>query len=543
LLASSGCGEDATPERATATGDEPDGGGGCASGTLIQDDGSCLAAGPAAFGCADGFIPGGDGSCEPALPADECADGLVAVPGDARCRPLADCGDGTWGSIPVDATTEHVDASYAGTDSDGTAAHPWPTIAEGVAAAQAGAVVAVAAGSYPESVALQKPVRLLGRCPSLVEVAAPASAFGTIVISSGADGSEIRGLALTGGGAGIAASGVTGVTVSEMWIHDTGAYGFDAETALGRTSLAVTDVLIERARDAGSFLVGSNVSFDRTVIRATRPGPLATGGGVVLRASPEAADRGSASLDRCVLSDNAESAAYVAGGDLSIEASVIRRTRPNAQAAGGRAVNAQLGPASSRSTVTVRTSVLEDNLSLGIAIIGSDATVEGTVVRRTELEQSSGGFGMGIAVEIDRDTGTPASLDLRSSLIDASKEAGVLVVAAPATIASTILRGTGGSFGGAFGDGVAVVSLYGPASLTLQGCTLADNGRADVTAFGASASLRANLLDCTPIHLDGEVYEGQDPTFSDEGGNRCGCGDTTVACAVLSSMLTPPSID
>ena len=539
LLASIGCGEDSTPKQ--AAGNAQDAGVGCAPGTLVQDDGTCLAAGPAAFGCAEGFTAADDGGCEPVLPADECADGLVAVPGDARCRPLADCGDGTWGSIPVDATTEYVDASYAGADSDGTAARPWPTIGEGVTAAQAGAIVAVAEGSYAEAVALEKPVRLLGRCPSLVEVAGPASAFGTIVISSGADGAEVRGLAIAGGGAGIAASGVTGVTVSEVWIHDTGAYGFDAETALGPTDVTMTDSLIERARNAGGFLVGAGVSFERTVIRASVPGPLSTGRGVLLRASPGAADRGSASLDRCVLSDNAESAAYVAGGDLSIEASVIRRTQPNAQSEGGRAVNAQLGPAGSRSSVTIRTSVFEDNRSAGIALIGSDAIVEGTVVRRTELERSTGGYGMGMAVEMDRDTMTPASLEVRSSLIEASKEAGVLVLGSPATIASTILRGAEGSFGGVFGDGVAVVSLYGQATLALRGCVLASNGRADVTAFGASASLRANLLDCSPIHLDGEIYERQYPTFSDEGGNRCGCGDTATKCSMLSSMLTPPS--
>jgi hypothetical protein len=190
--------------------------------------------------------------------------------------------------------------------------------------------------------------------------------------------------------------------------------------------------------------------------------------------------------------------------------------------------------------VTVRTSVFEDSLSLGIAIIGSDASIEGTVVRRTGLEISNGGYGMGVAVEIDRDTGAPATLDLRSSLIDASREAGVLVVGCAATIASTIVRGTGDSFGGVYGDGVAAVSLYGPASVRLEGSELRSNKRANVAAFGAAAFLRSNLLDCAPIHLDAESYKGQDAAFTDEGDNRCGCGEATVECSVLSSMLEPP---
>jgi hypothetical protein len=52
--------------------------------------------------------------------------------------------------------------------------------------------------------------------------------------------------------------------------------------------------------------------------------------------------------------------------------------------------------------------------------------------------------------------------------------------------------------------------------------------------------LRGNLLDCTPIHLDAETYQEQDAVFTDEGDNRCGCGEAAAECSVVSSMLEPP---
>ena len=92
-----------------------------------------------ASSCAPGFEHDGEAACVPVLPADPCARGLMAVPGETTCRPVADCGSGDYGDIPVDGSTQHVDAAYAGGNSDGSAASPWTTISEAVAAAAPGA--------------------------------------------------------------------------------------------------------------------------------------------------------------------------------------------------------------------------------------------------------------------------------------------------------------------------------------------------------------------------------------------------------------------
>jgi len=150
---------------------------GCPAGTLGLDDGTCQPAGVPPELCAEGFVHDGDAACEPILPADPCPKGLMALPGETACRPVMDCGAGTWGDIPVDGETIYVDGSYLGGDSDGSQQKPWTTISAAVAAAPAGALVAVAAGSYVEGSTFA-PARAGARCavlPSRATVRAWAS--------------------------------------------------------------------------------------------------------------------------------------------------------------------------------------------------------------------------------------------------------------------------------------------------------------------------------------------------------------------------------
>src|SRR5690606_184412 len=135
----------------------------CPPGTW-PEGGACREAGVSPDGCAPGFVHDGAHGCA-AILADGCPAGQMPVLGEPGCQPIAACGEGAWGAIPVDGATVHVDASYAGGGSDGSAARPWTRIGEAVASAAPGALVAVAAGTYHEAVVLDRPVRLWGRCP------------------------------------------------------------------------------------------------------------------------------------------------------------------------------------------------------------------------------------------------------------------------------------------------------------------------------------------------------------------------------------------
>src|SRR5688572_26862756 len=84
---------------------------GCTAPEVALPDGRCIRPGVPLDGCAQGFEHDGQYGCRPILPAAPCPVGLMAVPGDAACRPIMACGDGTWGNIPVGSGTVYVDAS------------------------------------------------------------------------------------------------------------------------------------------------------------------------------------------------------------------------------------------------------------------------------------------------------------------------------------------------------------------------------------------------------------------------------------------------
>src|SRR5262249_30401199 len=115
-----------------------------------------------------------------------------------ECHEVMPCGSGTWGDIPVEASTQFVDNTYAGGDSDGTMAKPWTTINDAIAQAESGAIVAVAAGTYPEDVLINsKPVRLWGLCPAMVEIAGAGPDGATLLVyKSASSGTEVHGIAV-----------------------------------------------------------------------------------------------------------------------------------------------------------------------------------------------------------------------------------------------------------------------------------------------------------------------------------------------------------
>src|SRR5262245_47679263 len=88
---------------------------------LALPDGRCVRPGMTPEDCLEGFAHDGEYACLPVLPGEPCPEGQMAVPGEAACRPVMACSEGKWGDIAIEPTTEHVDGSYTGLDSDGSA--------------------------------------------------------------------------------------------------------------------------------------------------------------------------------------------------------------------------------------------------------------------------------------------------------------------------------------------------------------------------------------------------------------------------------------
>src|SRR5262249_45120252 len=147
-------------------------------------------------------------------------------------------------------------------------------IQQGVNAAAPGATIAAAAGTYAEDVFIDnKPVKLWGRCPSLVSVVGDSAKKGAVTIYfPGANKSEVHHLAVTGQSGGILVLGANDVVVSGVWIHDTGEEGIRLDDSSGPASLSVTGSLVEGAHNYGMGFLGTDATIEESVVRDTKAG-------------------------------------------------------------------------------------------------------------------------------------------------------------------------------------------------------------------------------------------------------------------------------
>ena len=633
---------------------------GCAAGEMPGEGGVCVPAGVPPGSCMDGFEPDGSGGCRAIVPAEPCKAGMIAVPGDTSCHEVAPCGSGKWGDIPVEPDTQYVDGTYAGMDSDGTSAKPWPTIQEAIAAAAKGAIVAIAEGSYAEDLVVKsKDVRLWGRCPALVEVLGQ-SETGAVFIRGGASGTEIRDLAIRGPQIGLVLSGSLDVVLDRVWIHGTGWRAIDIEAGLGPTSARVERSLFEGFVELGVLVQAAKLELIASVVRDGKPAPGGTAGvGVTAQIDPSSGTRADATVQGslfernyaagiivqgsdaviegslfrdihaqvsdgefgagitvtedgpaaapsnaqirgCVIERCVTAGIYVGGSTAEVEATTVTDTDPSPTSMGGGVGllvdagldthvpsqatirssqlkgNHSVGIAIQGSTATVEGthvigtlplpdgtagagiqvaplvsaglrgslvlsgSVLEQLLLYGIGVFGSDATIQGSVVRDVLPQQSDQTFGEGIAVVDDERSMTRSSASVRGSVIERCNDVGAYVLGSDAVLEATVVRATA-SVTGSFGDGLCVFHGFGDASMRAAGMVIEASARAGVSAYGGAISLESTRFECNAIDLDSEQEGGVDPAFDDAGNNVCGCQGAEIPCQIKTLDLAAPA--
>jgi hypothetical protein len=499
---------------------------GCNAGEVGIEGGGCRAAGIPPQGCVSGFEADPELGCRAVLPTS-CPAGLTAVPGQTTCHDVGDCGAAPYGDAPIEAATQYVDAAASG-PSDGSAARPWRTIGDAVVAAAPNAIIAIAAGTYNEDIVIIKPLRLWGRCPSLVELHGMGMQSGAIVLGATADESQVHGVAVTGPSYGIAIDGAQHVTIDHVWVHP-GDVGI---VAIG-SDLTVQDTLVEGAGTAGIVLDGTAAVVERSDVRATRPIASGYGWGVGVQASSD--NRPSTlTMISSVVQDNLEAGIKVSSGSAVVEASVVRRTGP----AGGVAIHTILD-----STLKITDSTIEDNPGTGIAIVasqaeierttirsaipgagfgasiegygsrrgsatlrdsavrhganavqilGSDGFVESSLFRATGEASPAGASTLGILCRFEESTTEPCALSMRASRVEMSYGIGVQVQDSTATFEGTAVVGIKSPENGQYAFGVNVTKTIGvaPASVEMTACVIEKSAEYGfVASRGATATV------------------------------------------------------
>jgi hypothetical protein len=406
----------------------------CEPGETPLDDGSCQAAGVPPSQCGDGFDADGQGGCKAVVPSEPCPSGLMAIPGDTECHEVAPCGTGTWGDIPSEDDTQFVDGSYAGNDSDGTQERPWKTIQDGADAAANGAIVAVAAGTYNEDVALAfKPRRLWGRCPSMVTIEGVDPAKASVRVS--VSGVEIHGAAITGPGVGVAVVNAEDVLVDGAWVHDTEEAGLLAQDS----SVTVRGSLFERARKAAMDAFGATLIVERTAARNTRPtiaGPEPGYlDGVLVGAASHDSTRSNVTVRSSLLERALDGAIALDRSDLALDGVAVRVVAPAVDDP-----SVSIGLLAMLSSATIRGSTFEA-MAFPVALLGSQATLErASLVHSlwTDIAPEAQ-----VALTIAPLDGTPSNATVRMSAIADNPGIGIGVYGSSALVESTLLRGNG----------------------------------------------------------------------------------------------------
>jgi len=572
LLVALRCGDDSETHGPPP---RPDASTECRAGEVRSAAGECtFLAGIDPDQCGEGFQAEDERSCREVLPAS-CPKGQMAIPGETACRAVGACGDGDYGDVPADAATQFVAQAYAGGANDGTQAHPWTTIQEAIDHATPGAIVAIAAGSYEEGVVIQDHgVRLWGRCPELVEIVGSVAKTGAVRVFPGVAGAEVRGIALRGVGIGIAYSGVTDLLLDQLWIHDMDFRGIAmAPYPASPSTTRLSRSLVESTTEVGVFFTES-LTIEESVIRGTRSDPVFAGGnGIMVQ------DDGQLQLLRSVVEENLEFGVYVLGSTAEVESSVLRNTKPQptTKEYGLGLIDAK-NMDGKRATVTIRSSVVAANASVGIGVVDSDLTLETSVVRDTGL--SSGVEARGATVKSTasvfdsnpvaglRFTGSQADIEgafvrgnvgygvlaeestvaVRSSRIEHNRVAGTYLLHSQGTLEGVSFLDTTSDpdFNGG-GDALTVESESGgPASASLTHAYLTSNARAGATSFGSAISLSDVELRCNAVDFDGESdyssETGQPFSFDEAGAVRCSCDDKAYNCLVQTSHIGPPII-
>ncbi len=402
---------------------------------------------------------------------------------DGECVPAA-CGAGTWGNLEVDENTVFVDIAAA-EGGDGSQAAPFTSLQAGLDAAgdADGGTVAVAAGTYPETLALDRGhdgVRLAGRCRELVGIDASAGDEGTpgIFVDAKSSEAEISGVTVSGSRLVGVAVGSGAVTMRDSAVVGSEYIGVGAyQEGMNATALTMEgcEVVGNTTLGVGARDSGTSVTLRETVIEDSQPDENGEAGyGIQIY--------GGASLDAeaCEVRGNSIAGVLVAeeGTTVTLRETVIEDTQPGEDGERGYGIEVQGGASLAAEGCEIR-----GNTSMGVLAAQSGTTVslQATTIEDTQRRESGEG-GYGICA------GDGASLDAEACQVRNNAVVGVEAFDSGTVVRlrDTVIEDTQPDGSGAGGYGVEV---WGGARLEAEACQIVRNSTLGVTAYDSGSAV------------------------------------------------------
>lgn len=373
---------------------------------------------------------------------------------------------------------------------DGTEAAPFPTIKEALAAAP-GATIVVTDGKYEADLSITRATKIVGRCPSAVELVG----LGTFTIDAKSD-LELSNIAVSGVGVGVGVIRAR-VVLDRVWIHDTGDRALDVEDLEGSAELIVRDSLIERATEIGAFAEGSKLTLERTVVRGTKKPTSGTHAqGVLARAGAKSGAPGTLTMRRSLVEDNIVFGVNVIDSAGALEDTVVRKTAAtSASPAAGLTVQKVSGKTAP--TIALRRVLFEGHAGIGVDISEATGTLEDVAVLASGGAQGTGYFFVKSTLDATRLTAEQLvgnGLSIRSSTV---------------TLTSGRFRDIRQGEAGTNGAGIVVESDAGPNSDVKLGDILVERTHAaGILVFGSTAEMHDVTVRATKPTFDGTLGDG-----------------------------------
>lgn len=515
----------------------------------------CTPVGPVA--CPAGFSrdPSGIG-CVPVMAKAECTGATRARLGSASCVPVGDCA----APFPPPAARYFVDDSFTPGQVDAT---HFTTIQEAVAAAPAGATIAIEEGTYSGTVTLPRAVTLAGRCAARVTLRGGDATTPGVDVAREIDVS-VRGLTITSFEVGVSASAGAEVTLDALVLEGNrrlGVLAADPGTRVSAKGLAVrgtlpdasgrfghgvaagfeSDVSVEDSAITSSGEMGAGAQRDarltlaRSIVAGVsqRAGNRAYGWGVGAQTGGQVTVRESAVLD--TFGGGVVAAAATSGEGaiaVQVERSYIADVRPGPDSSGGSLASCVVAQGRVDMEVT-GTTCARPALTGFFANRGAELTVTSSVVRGVvgDPDEAIGGV---IGVSSSRlivtrtavvDSGVGgiiANGRLEASDVYVANVRGVgIAVQGSATVAGAVVSDVGRSIDSAQNNASASIVALDGGSLDARDVIVRRAEALGVlaTASGKVSLQRAAITDMRSADDDGGIAvvaaEGAELTLTD----------------------------
>jgi len=358
---------------------------------------------------------------------------------DGECVPAA-CGTGRWGSLDTDEGTVYVDIAAA-ENGDGSEAAPFTSIQEGLDAAGDvdGGMVAVAAGSYPETLELGRGhdgIRLAGRCSELVIIDASVGSGNTPGIDVSLSSSEVE---------------VSGVTVGGS--RYVGVW-------FGSGTMTIRDSLVVGSEDAGVVAIQAGINATALTMEGCQV-------------------RGNTSVGVV---------AYDSGTSVILQETAIEDTQPDENGETGYGAEVWGG-----ASLVAEACAFRRNIAVGVLADDSGTSV---ILRETAIEDTqpieSGEDGVGLEVY------DGASLDAEGCEVRGNSAVGLLAHVSDTSVSlqETAIEDTRPDVNGRYGYGIEV---WGGTSLAMEACEVAGNTGIGLLAYdsGTTVALYESVIEDT----------------------------------------------